>query len=188
MSNANSVNSEALAGDIIDFAVLGALAEKPRMPPRAHEVVLEICRPWLYPTGDVVRARFGRHLAASRVQLNGSGQLELTRSGQATVRAFLVNGVDTASHGLRVLSESLRLSLADQLEPDARVRMFEALLRARDECLAAQVGRLNTCRALGRSVDASAQLGVAIAQAHRAAISDLLERVSPKGSAPGIVA
>ena len=184
MLNHSAPDCGLVSGDIIDFAVLGSLAERPRMPMDTIEFVRELCHPWLWPTGDVVRARLSRHLEAHLIEVTTTKQLHLTHTGQEAVRAYVAHGIATHSHELEVLCESLRLALADQLEPEARVHMYEALLHARDSCLANQLGRLSACRTLGKAAEASVQYGVAMAEAQRAAIGNLLQETRRSGSPP----
>lgn len=175
MLDPDSSSVDSVSSDVIDFALLAAIVDRPCTPLVAIQRTRDICRPWLHPTIEVLDHRLVRHRRAGRLTAAKSDHLHLTGLGHSTLRQLLLHGVPTHSHILEELVESVRVALAGQLEPEARKDLYRALLQGRDACVEAQLDRLTACAASGDAVESTIRYAVSRSRACRAALSIMLD-------------
>ena len=138
--------------DILGLALLAALSEKPSGRAEAVDAVRAICLPWLTPTSEVVEGLLSEYCRAgylhkdSRSTRSASpssgGSLEVTPAGERELRHLVLYRTGQPAHPLVILCESLRLSVANRLDPPTRCEVLRGQIRARCRCLAAQQRRL----------------------------------------------
>lgn len=138
--------------DILGLALLAVLSARPSSRWEAVDAVRGLCLPWLTPTREVVVGLICEYCETGLVgaargfrrdarPLDGA-PLEMTPDGKHELRRLVLYRTGQPPHPLAVLCESLRLSVADRLDPPARDEVFRAQIRARRRCLAMQQRRL----------------------------------------------
>ena len=134
--------------DILGLALLATLSEKPSSRTAAVDAVRELCLPWLTPTREVVAGLLREYCEAGHVcaikqrardaaSLDGA-PLEVTPEGEHELRRLVLHRTGHPAHALVFLCESLRLCVADQLDPSVRGEVIRGQIRARRRCLAMQ--------------------------------------------------
>ena len=138
--------------EILGLALLAALSARPSSRSEAVDAVRRLCLPWLTPTREVVAGLICEYREAGLVcaarglrrearPLDGA-LLEMTPDGEHELRRLVLYRTGRPPHPLAVLCESLRLSVADRLDPPVRDEVFRGQIRARRLCLAMQQRRL----------------------------------------------
>lgn len=134
--------------DILGLALLAALSERPLNWTGAVDAVRRLCLPWLTPTRDVVAGLLTDYCEAGYLRtmnrrVRDSGRLccsvlEVTSDGERELRRLVLYRTGQPAHPLAILCESLRLSVADRLDPPVRGEVIRGQIRARRRCLAMQ--------------------------------------------------
>ena len=138
--------------DILGLALLAVFSARPSSRSEAVDAVRGLCLPWLTPTREVVAGliceycetglvRAARGFRRDARPLDGA-LLETTPEGEHELRRLVLYRTGQPPHPLVALCESLRLSVADRLDPPARDEVFRGQIRARRRCLAMQQRRL----------------------------------------------
>ena len=138
--------------DILGLALLAALSERSSTRTEAVDAVRALCLPWLTPTREVVAGLLSEYREAGFLRATtrcardtGSlavAPLEVTPQGERELQRLVLYRTGQPAHPLVILCESLRLSVADRLDPSARGKVLRAQIRARRRCLAMQHRRL----------------------------------------------
>ena len=138
--------------DILGLALLAVLSARPSSRSEAVDAVRGLCLPWLTPTREVLVGLIYEYcetgLVCAARGFHGDARpldgalLEMTPDGEHELRRLVLYRTGQPPHPLVVLCESLRLSVADRLDPPARDEVFRAQIRARRRCLAMQQRRL----------------------------------------------
>ena len=138
--------------DILGLALLAVFSERPSSRSEAVDAVRGLCFPWLTPTREVVAGLLSAYceagfLCTAREFVRGAlplegALLEMSPDGERELRRLVLYRTGQPSHPLVVLCESLRLSVANRLDPPARVEVLHGQIRARRRCLAMQQRRL----------------------------------------------
>ena len=120
------------------------------MPKRP--IVLYPDKVLLTPTREVVAGLLSEYceagfLCAARelvrdVRPPDGALLEITPDGERELRRLVLHRTGQPVHPLVILCESLRLSVANRLDPPARGEVLRGQIRARRRCLAMQQRRL----------------------------------------------
>ena len=137
--------------DILGLALLAVLSERPSRRSEAVEAVRGVCLPWLTPTCEVVDGLISEYCAARWLHaahepdrdshLLHDTWLEVTADGERELRHLVLHRTGQPAHPLVSLCESLRLSVAERLDPPARDEVLRAHIQARRRCLAMQQRR-----------------------------------------------
>ena len=138
--------------DILGLALLAALSEKPSGRAEAVNAVRGLCLPWLTPTREVLAELISNYCEAGYLCAENqrvrdacppsSVRLEVTAAGEDALRRLALYRTGQPAHPLVILCESLRLSVANRLDPPARDEILRGQFRARRRCLAMQQRRL----------------------------------------------
>ena len=138
--------------DILGLALLAALSARPSNRSEAVDAVRGLCLPWLTPTREVVGGLISEYFEAGLLcaarELGRDGRpldgalLEMTLDGERELRRLVLYRTGQPAHQLVILCESLRLSVANRLDPPARDEVLRGQIRARRRCLAMQQRRL----------------------------------------------
>ena len=142
----------SMTRDILGLALLAVLSKRPSSRSEAVDAVRGLCLPWLTPTREVVGGLVSEYFEAGLLYaarehgrdvrpLDGA-LLEMTPDGERELRRLVLYRTGQPAHPLVVLCESLRLSVADRLDPPVRDKVFRGQIRARRRCLATQQRRL----------------------------------------------
>lgn len=181
--------------DIIGLALLAAVSERPSTRTEAVDAVRALCLPWLTPTCEVVAGLFSEYCGAGflRPTTRCAGDpgswvdvpLEVTPEGELELQRLVLNPAGQPSHSLVILCESLRLSVADRLDPSARGEIIRGQIRARRRCLAMQHRRLIKAGTENPTLAQTLRHQIACAQAE----FDVLAGASRKnaGESPALV-
>ena len=138
--------------DILGLALLAALSERSSTRTEAVDAVRALCLPWLTPTRDVVAGLLSEYCEAGFLRATtrwdrdpGSlavAPLEVTPQGERELQRLVLYRTGQPAHPLVILCESLRLSVADRLDPSARDEVLRGQIRVRRRCLVMQHRRL----------------------------------------------
>ena len=138
--------------EILGLALLAALSERPSTRTEAVDSVRALCLPWLTPTREVVAGLLFEYCEAGFLRATNrctrdagslaGALLEITSEGERELQRLVLYRTGQPAHPLVILCESLRLSVADRLDPPARGEVLRGQIRARRRCLAMQHRRL----------------------------------------------
>ena len=138
--------------EILGLALLAVLGEKPSSRAEAVDAVRELCLPRLTPTREVVAGLLFEYCEAGYLRAasqlvrdarpSDSALLEVTPDGERELRRLVLYRTGQPAHPLVILCESLRLSVANRLDPPARGEVLRGQIQARRRCLAMQQRRL----------------------------------------------
>ncbi len=123
---------------VIDLAVLGLLIDGPTPSGALCAHVQAVCHPWLTPTHCVISDRLVAWMERGAVTLEADGRVALTPTGREHLRGLVARPAADHCHGLLPLVETLKLALADQLDPGERQALLHELVKLRARCLRAQ--------------------------------------------------
>lgn len=122
------------AGELIDLAALGCLAEQPRSPDAVVGFVRTAGGPTFTPTTEVVVARLERLVEASCASTSGRGEacrLRLTERGRARLVRLLRCEAEPQAGGLSSVWTLLKLCFLEQLGPELRGDVLASLIAGR---------------------------------------------------------
>ena len=138
--------------DILGLALLAVLSERSSTRTEAVHAVRALCLPWLIPTREVVAGLLSEYCEAGFLRAttrcardarsSAAALLEVTPQGERELQRLVLYRTGQPAHPLVILCESLRLSVADRLDPSARGEVLRGQIRARRRCLAMQHSRL----------------------------------------------
>jgi hypothetical protein len=132
------------AGELIDLALLGRLAEAPRGLEQLIAFIQAACGEELTPTGEVIAARLARLVEAGHVApADAPGQFAATRTGCAQLLRLLRLELRPGSGRLRSLCTTMKLCFLELVGCDTRCTIVEELISMRRH----QLDRLAAARA-----------------------------------------
>ena len=167
--------------DILGLALLAALFEKPASRAAAVDAARGLCLPWLTPTREVLVLLLSeyceagylhaRHHLARDAGRPGNALLEVTPEGESELRCLVLHRTAQPAHHLVILCESLRLSVAERLDPPAREEVLRGHIHARRRCLAMQHRRLVTAGTESATLAHTLRYQIACARAEFAVLA-----------------
>jgi hypothetical protein len=136
-------------GDLVDLALLGSAQFGPVPLDSLCGPVLELCRPWLTPTCELVLGRTARLVAAGGLatRLGGAADITLaaTPAGSADFTLLMRRPLAAPTHDLRFCAENLKLAFLALLDEPVRQEVIADLLAARRRCIACVERQLFAC-------------------------------------------